>query len=106
MICGIHVHKKKSLRESTDLSFLGAVLFAVHPLHTEAVSGIVGRADILAAITYFSSFLFYHYAIIPGRRSIKRMSFNLIMCLIMAFISMLFKENGITVLVSTTPYKT
>jgi tetratricopeptide (TPR) repeat protein len=28
----------------------GAVLFAVHPVHTEAVTGIVGRAELLAAL--------------------------------------------------------
>ncbi|MBD3236107.1 MAG: hypothetical protein GF330_05345, partial [Candidatus Eisenbacteria bacterium] len=27
-----------------------ALLFAVHPLHTEAVTGIVGRAELLAAL--------------------------------------------------------
>jgi tetratricopeptide (TPR) repeat protein len=31
-------------------AFLGAALFAVHPLHTEAVSSIVGRAELLAAL--------------------------------------------------------
>lgn len=30
-------------------ALLGALLFAVHPLHTEAVTGIVGRAELLAA---------------------------------------------------------
>jgi tetratricopeptide (TPR) repeat protein len=30
-------------------AFLGALLFAVHPLHTEAVTGVVGRAELLAA---------------------------------------------------------
>ena len=27
-----------------------ALLFAVHPIHTEAVTGIVGRAELLAAL--------------------------------------------------------
>jgi protein O-mannosyl-transferase len=31
-------------------AFAAAVLFAVHPIHTEAVSGIVGRAELLAAL--------------------------------------------------------
>jgi tetratricopeptide (TPR) repeat protein len=31
-------------------AFLGALLFAVHPLHTEAVTGVVGRAELLAAL--------------------------------------------------------
>ena len=32
------------------VAFLSGLLFAVHPLHTEAVSNIVGRAEILAAL--------------------------------------------------------
>ncbi|XP_054263996.1 protein O-mannosyl-transferase TMTC2-like isoform X1 [Macrosteles quadrilineatus] len=38
---------------------LAAALFAVHPIHVEAVAGIVGRADILSAIFFLMSFLFY-----------------------------------------------
>lgn len=32
------------------IAWLGALLFAVHPLHTEAVTGLVGRAELLAAL--------------------------------------------------------
>ncbi|KAK9685838.1 hypothetical protein QE152_g37644 [Popillia japonica] len=35
------------------------LLFASHPLHTEAVAGIVGRADLAACILYLLSFLAY-----------------------------------------------
>jgi len=31
-------------------ALLGALLFALHPLHTEAVAGIAGRADLLALV--------------------------------------------------------
>src|SRR5579871_1422853 len=31
-------------------AFAGALLFAAHPLHAEAVSGIVGRAEVLALL--------------------------------------------------------
>jgi len=34
-----------------------AALFAVHPIHTEAVSNIAGRAEILAAILVFTSLI-------------------------------------------------
>jgi len=34
---------------SVRAGFLAGALFAVHPIHTEAVTGIVGRAEILAA---------------------------------------------------------
>lgn len=35
------------------------LLFATHPLHTEAVAGVVGRADLAACILYLLSFLAY-----------------------------------------------
>lgn len=35
------------------------LLFASHPLHTEAVAGVVGRADLAACILYLLSFLAY-----------------------------------------------
>jgi protein O-mannosyl-transferase len=40
-------------------SFWGALIFAVHPIHTEAVTWISGRGYALAAVFMFSSLLFY-----------------------------------------------
>lgn len=34
-----------------------AAIFAAHPLHTEAVTGIVGRADLLATLFFVAAFL-------------------------------------------------
>lgn len=34
-------------------------MFAAHPVHTEAVSGVVGRADILACLFFLLSFISY-----------------------------------------------
>ncbi|MBN1870252.1 MAG: tetratricopeptide repeat protein [Candidatus Omnitrophica bacterium] len=41
------------------LSLLTALLFVVHPVHTEAVSYVAGRADSLAAFFMFFSFILY-----------------------------------------------
>jgi hypothetical protein len=38
-------------------AWIAAALFAVHPIHTEAVTGIVGRAEILAALAALGSLL-------------------------------------------------
>jgi len=35
------------------LAFLTGLFFALHPIHTEAVAGVVGRAEIMAAIGFF-----------------------------------------------------
>ncbi|KAJ0181217.1 hypothetical protein K1T71_003302 [Dendrolimus kikuchii] len=77
-----------------DTAFLAALLFAVHPVHVEAVSGIVGRADILAAITFFTSIIFYSKAMTDQSLSYV----YLFIVVILSAMSMLFKENGVTVL--------
>ncbi len=43
------------------LTILSGVLFAIHPIHTEAVAGIVGRAEILAALFILLAAICYHH---------------------------------------------
>ncbi|KAL0850131.1 hypothetical protein ABMA28_012010 [Loxostege sticticalis] len=88
-----HKNGNKSSKE-IDISFLAALLFAVHPIHVEAVCGVVGRADLLCGVTFFTAFLLYHKA----TTSYKSSYIILLLCIIMAAISMLCKENGVTVL--------
>ncbi|MFT7486513.1 MAG: tetratricopeptide (TPR) repeat protein, partial [Candidatus Paceibacteria bacterium] len=40
-------------------AFVGALLFAVHPIQTEAVTYIAGRADVLAALFFFGAWLVF-----------------------------------------------
>ena len=40
----------EGLGEGTTIAWITALLFAVHPIHTEAVSYIVGRSELLAAM--------------------------------------------------------
>ncbi|HKV38132.1 MAG TPA: hypothetical protein VJX67_02875 [Blastocatellia bacterium] len=40
-------------------SLIGAVIFAIHPIQTDAVSYISGRRDVLFTLFYLISFLFY-----------------------------------------------
>ncbi|XP_047246431.1 protein O-mannosyl-transferase TMTC1 isoform X3 [Girardinichthys multiradiatus] len=87
--------------ENPRLAFITALLFAVHPVHTEAVSGIVGRADVLACLLFLLTFYFY-------RRSVDEWvsedSFpstvspgSLLISLFLGTCAMLVKETGITV---------
>jgi tetratricopeptide (TPR) repeat protein len=41
------------------ISLLAALLFAVHPIHTEAVSSVVGRSELLAAGFLFAAWLLH-----------------------------------------------
>lgn len=38
-------------------ALIGGLVFAVHPIHTEAVAGVVGRAELLAALAFIAAFL-------------------------------------------------
>lgn len=40
-------------------AFFGALIYAVHPVHWEAVANIPGRAILLCALFYLSAFLFF-----------------------------------------------
>ncbi|XP_032517766.2 protein O-mannosyl-transferase TMTC4-like [Danaus plexippus] len=85
--------KGKYVMSSTlNVPVIATLMFGVHPIHVEAVCGIVGRADLLSALTFLLSFLIYD-------KSIKTDSYiYLFLSLIIASASMFFKENGITVL--------
>jgi tetratricopeptide (TPR) repeat protein len=43
---------------SSTGAFVAAAIFAVHPVHTEAVTSIVGRAELLAALFFLLGFWF------------------------------------------------
>jgi len=58
----VRILAKRFLRTaagSREAAFLSALLFAVHPLHAEAVSWIVGRAELMAALFCLAAFLFH-----------------------------------------------
>ncbi|XP_015120113.1 protein O-mannosyl-transferase TMTC4 [Diachasma alloeum] len=88
------VFKKLFKRESRYLAFYAAVLFAVHPVHCEAVSGIVGRADVLSAMFVWLSILSYDKSICCIR--LNKMFLYLLICVMFITAGMLCKETGIT----------
>uniref|UniRef100_A0A3B5B5J1 dolichyl-phosphate-mannose--protein mannosyltransferase n=1 Tax=Stegastes partitus TaxID=144197 RepID=A0A3B5B5J1_9TELE len=87
--------------EDSRLAFVTALLFAVHPVHTEAVSGIVGRADVLACLLFLLTFLSYIRSVgechsedsLPSTVS----TWSLLISLLLGTCAMLVKETGITV---------
>lgn len=77
-------------------ALLSAVLFAIHPVHTESVTALVGRADVLSAL--LSLFVLEIYFSLDYRRhSIAEEVTRLIWVVPIAAGAMLFKEIGITV---------
>ncbi|XP_069441554.1 protein O-mannosyl-transferase TMTC1 isoform X2 [Ovis canadensis] len=91
----------KTVFRNRGLAFVTALLFAVHPVHTEAVAGIVGRADVLACLLFLLAFLSYNRSVdqccvgesFPPTAS----PFFLLLSLFLGTCAMLVKETGITV---------
>lgn len=75
-------------------SFLVALLFGLHPIHTEAVAWISGRSDVLCAFFFLASVLcFIHFVQIQSGR--KRLG-SYFLSLIFFFCSLLAKEMAVT----------
>nr|XP_057930614.1 protein O-mannosyl-transferase TMTC3 [Doryrhamphus excisus]XP_057930615.1 protein O-mannosyl-transferase TMTC3 [Doryrhamphus excisus]XP_057930616.1 protein O-mannosyl-transferase TMTC3 [Doryrhamphus excisus]XP_057930618.1 protein O-mannosyl-transferase TMTC3 [Doryrhamphus excisus] len=73
---------------------VAALLFAVHPIHTEAVTGVVGRAELLSSIFLLAAFLAYTKST-GGDHSIVWTPIAQTVLLVAA--ATLCKEQGITV---------
>ncbi|XP_065380022.1 protein O-mannosyl-transferase TMTC1 isoform X6 [Macaca fascicularis] len=91
----------KTVFKNRGLAFVTALLFAVHPIHTEAVAGIVGRADVLACLLFLLAFLSYNRSLDQGCVGESFPStvspFFLLFSLFLGTCAMLVKETGITV---------
>ncbi|KAJ8032280.1 Transmembrane and TPR repeat-containing protein 3 [Holothuria leucospilota] len=84
------------------LSFLMAVLYMVHPVHTEAVTGVVGRAEILSAI--FILVALKCYALGSGYRAETKW-YYIYLTVVMVVIATLCKEQGITAIAICCSYE-
>jgi hypothetical protein len=80
----------------SNLSFAAGILFASHPIHTEAVAGLVGRADTMACMFFMLSFIAY------ARASKDWETLQAKLCLpasiLFAALATFSKETGITVI--------
>lgn len=113
---------------SSAMSVLATgALFAVHPIHTEAVAGVVGRADIAAGIFYLIAFLTYtkhiswrqpqlnHSHLVvsnsskcscsslstsPATGNNEKQWFFLGLTIVMSVVALLFKETAVTSLIA------
>ncbi|CAD7079889.1 unnamed protein product [Hermetia illucens] len=74
-------------------------LFAAHPIHTEAVAGIVGRADLAACIFYLLTYLTFIKHIAWRERNDSRQWLGLSLSIVLSFCAVLFKETAVTALV-------
>uniref|UniRef100_A0A4W3GGV8 dolichyl-phosphate-mannose--protein mannosyltransferase n=1 Tax=Callorhinchus milii TaxID=7868 RepID=A0A4W3GGV8_CALMI len=84
-------------------TFIAGLLFAAHPIHTEAVAGIVGRADVGAGLFFLLSLMCYIKHCGSRGRSLRSWAWLLGSFTCAAF-SMLWKEQGVTVLAVSAVY--
>ena len=59
LVTSLFTHVARLLLRRNLATLVAGLLFASHPIHTEAVAGVVGRADILACLFFLLAFLCY-----------------------------------------------
>ena len=59
-------------QEFSLISLMSTFLFAIHPIHTEAVTGVVGRAELLSSIFFILAILAYRRSSLPMQESGKQ----------------------------------
>lgn len=90
--------------QTSSLSLLCGLFFALHPIHTEAVANVVGRADVLCGLFYLLAFLSYINCFPNGtspdgnKRPSKYSKLWLASCIFWCILSLFSKEHGVTVL--------
>ncbi|XP_062856825.1 protein O-mannosyl-transferase TMTC3 [Trichomycterus rosablanca] len=76
-------------------SLVAALLFAVHPIHTEAITGVVGRAELLSSIFLLAAFLAYTKSKGPDHSIVWT---PILFTVFLVAVATLCKEQGITVI--------
>jgi tetratricopeptide (TPR) repeat protein len=79
---------------SSSVSLVSALLFAVHPIHSEAVTGVVGRAELLSSIFFLLALSSYTRCSMPR----STLYTPLAATALLTSLAMLCKEQGITVI--------
>ena len=74
------------------ITVLFAIFFSTHPIHTETVSSLLGRSDLLSAIFLSLGLIFYFYF---GKNEEKKKINYYFLSLISYLCAMLSKETGI-----------
>ncbi len=80
---------------------IAALLFAAHPVHTEAVASVVGRAELLTAAAFFLAWRLFLAAdrrlVVGGARRTQASLYDALGCVVY-FFGLLAKENTLALL--------
>uniref|UniRef100_A0A8C1VQX5 Protein O-mannosyl-transferase TMTC3 n=1 Tax=Cyprinus carpio TaxID=7962 RepID=A0A8C1VQX5_CYPCA len=94
VVCVLFLHFCRLLLDR-NTSLIAALLFAVHPIHTEAVTGVVGRAELLSSIFLLAAFLAYTKSKGADHSIVWT---PIISTVFLVAVATLCKEQGITVI--------
>lgn len=103
VVTGLFTSFSKMLLGDGYWTVMAGLMFASHPIHTEAVAGIVGRADVGASLFFLLSLLCYIKHCSTRGCSARTWGWILGTGLC-AGCSMLWKEQGVTVLAVSAVY--
>lgn len=93
----LFLRKSRYQKSISETALYASLLFAVHPVHSESVAGLVGRADLLSSIFFFLALIIYENSRVAHGTS--TMVWYVLGVLITVF-AVLCKETAISVLVS------
>jgi uncharacterized membrane protein YqjE len=92
------VNSRISIAVQDYLPFLSALIFVLHPLHTQAVTYIVQRLASLAALFYIFSIAFYIHARLLEKSDFKKyILFSIAM--VSVVLALFTKENSATLMI-------
>ncbi|KAJ8261932.1 hypothetical protein GJAV_G00160150 [Gymnothorax javanicus] len=94
VVCVIFLRVCRLFLDKT-FSTMAALLFAVHPIHTEAVTGVVGRAELLSSIFLLAAFLSYTRSKGADQSIVWS---PIALTVVLVAIATLCKEQGVTVI--------
>ena len=88
----IFLFLEKFILKNSWLAFFSALLFAIHPVHTEVVANIKGRDELLCLCLVLSC-LYLFWKFIETEKA-----WAMFLSMLLFFLSLTAKENGITLL--------
>jgi tetratricopeptide (TPR) repeat protein len=101
VVCAVFLLTKRMF-QNRDLALMAAALFALHPIHTEAVAWIAAGPDLELSIFYLLTFWFFLAVAQPGGRFSYLAQLGMAGSFVLALLS---KEQAVTLPVLATVYE-
>ncbi len=89
----LYLMREQVFRGRPDLGFLCALIFAIHPIHTEVVDNVKSRDELMALLFLIMSFVF------AFKHIEKKNYLHLFLGMLTLFLALLSKEYGVVMFV-------